>query len=51
MTELVSLLFVATIPIACKITNFSLHLFVISLHWLIDNYYRDGFSSMVVKIA
>ena len=29
MTDLVSLLFVAMIPIDCKITNFSLHLFII----------------------
>jgi len=28
MTDLVSLLFIAMIPIDCKITNFSLHLFV-----------------------
>ena len=28
MTALVSLLFIAMIPIDCKITNFSLHLFV-----------------------
>jgi len=27
MTALVSLLFMATIPIDCKLTNFSLHLF------------------------
>jgi len=28
MTALASLLFIAMIPIDCKITNFSLHLFV-----------------------
>ena len=28
MTDLVSLLFIAMIPIDCKITNFYLHLFV-----------------------
>ena len=28
MTALVSLLFIAMIPIDCKVTNFSLHLFV-----------------------
>jgi len=28
MTDLVSLLFIAMIPIDCKITNFSLHLLV-----------------------
>jgi len=34
MTTLVSLLFIAMIPIDCKITNFSLHLFV---YFLVTN--------------
>ena len=36
MTALVSLLFIAMIPIDCKITNFSLHLYSTTV--LYDNY-------------
>ena len=35
MTPIVSLLFIAMIPIDCKITNFSLHLFVYFLKVII----------------
>jgi len=38
MTALVSLLFIAMIPIDCKITNLSLHLFV----YFSDNNYNIG---------
>jgi len=38
MTALASLLFIAMIPIDCKITNFSLHLFVN----FFDNNYNIG---------
>jgi len=38
MTALVSLLFIAMIPIDCKITNFSLHLIV----YFFDSNYNIG---------
>ena len=46
MTDLVSLLFVAMILIDCKITNFSLHLFV---YFFGNNYYISELTSATSK--
>jgi len=46
MTDLVSLLFVAMIPIDCKITNFSLHLFI---YFFCNNYNIGELTSDTLK--
>ena len=53
MTALVSLLFIAMIPIDCKITNFSLYLYIAvspEITFMLVTYLADGEKSQILSI-